>query len=315
MSMLAALLAVILPLSGCGASRETQVGAPSTQFAEDSGSAEQPDAEGSSQDSGSTKRASISKQYRTLKRALLPLVEDYGDKVAVTVVSVDGEDCIAINGDEKYVSASMIKLLILAEFIDEVDSGAISLDDAYTTKVSDIVAGTGVIQNDPVGTTYSYDDLARLMVASSDNVATNILIDAMGFDAINAKAQELGLEKTELDRKMMQLDSGIENYISANDAASILRGIARGELGSKKLCKKAKGYLLQQSDSEGLAQGLPAEVSFAHKTGSLDSKRHDGGIVYADSPYVVVVLSDIGADRANQLMGEISATVYQQLEE
>ena len=228
-------------------------------------------------------------------------------------MSVDSDEQVALNGDKRFVSASMIKLLILAEFIDEVGNGVISLDDVYTSKASDIVGGTGVIQTDPVGTSYTYDRLAELMIASSDNVATNVLIDRMGFDAINGKAHELGLEKTKLNRKMMQLGSEVENYTSANDAALILRKIARNELGSKKLCSKAKRYLLQQTDDAGLAQGLPSDVSFAHKTGSLDSKRHDGGIVYGDCPYVLVVLTDVGAGQANQLMSKIASATYQQL--
>lgn len=300
-------------LTGCNASEEEQAEPTGTQFVETADSSARADSEEAEQGADAAEESSDSKECRKLERALSSLVEDYGDKVAVAVMSVDGNERVDLNGDERFVSASMIKLLILAEFIDEVDSGAISLDDTHTSKASDIVGGTGVIQTDAIGTSYTYGDLARLMIASSDNVATNVLIDVMGFDAINTKAKELGLEKTKLNRKMMQLDSGVENYISANDAANILRKIARGELGSKKLCDKAKHYLLQQTDKAGLAQGLPSEVDFAHKTGSLDSKRHDGGIVYADSPYVIVVLGDIGAVRANQLMEKVSATVYQHL--
>lgn len=312
-SGLVLLLVVGLALSGCGASEKNQAKPSGTQFAESSESIIQEDADESRQSSDATGKTSSSKTYRELKRKLSTLAESYGDKVAIAVMPVDGDDRVTLNGDKRFVSASMIKLLILAEFIDEVGNGVISLDDVYTSKASDIVGGTGVIQTDPVGTSYTYDRLAELMIASSDNVATNVLIDRMGFDAINGKAHELGLEKTKLNRKMMQLGSEVENYTSANDAALILRKIARNELGSKKLCSKAKRYLLQQTDDAGLAQGLPSDVSFAHKTGSLDSKRHDGGIVYGDCPYVLVVLTDVGAGQANQLMSKIASATYQQL--
>lgn len=52
-------------------------------------------------------------------------------------------------------------------------------------------------------------------------------------------------------------------------------------------------------------------VEFGHKTGSLDPIRHDGGIVYADNPYVIVVLANIGTNSGNSLMASISSAVYE----
>lgn len=239
------------------------------------------------------------------------LVDGYGEGVAVAVLPLDGGEGFAVNGDERFVSASMIKLLILAEFMDEVDAGLIDLDDTYVRDANDVVGGTGVIQGEAAGTVYTFDDLARHMIMYSDNTATNVLIDTMGMEAINNKAAELGLQATDLQRKMMQLDTGVENHISANDAALILRGIANHTLASAELCERAEGYLLKQTDSEGLAEGLPDGIAFGHKTGSLDAIRHDGGIVYSDDPYVVVVLANIGAGEANALMERVSSTVYQ----
>lgn len=76
------------------------------------------------------------------------------------------------------------------------------------------------------------------------------------------------------------------------------------------MCAIAESYLLEQSDPEGLAQGLPANVPFGHKTGSLSSVRHDGGIVYGENPYVVVVLTSLDGGTANALMSNISRAAY-----
>ena len=254
---------------------------------------------------------SKSNEMIAAEEAVLSLVGDYGEKVAVAVVPLDGSEGFSINGDTRFVSASMIKLLILAEYMDEIDAGTLHADDTYTRSYEDIVGGAGVIQNATAGTVYSYDDLARCMIMYSDNVAANVLIDLMGFDNINAEAKDLGLSKTSLQRKMMDLDSGVENYITANDAASILAGIAEHTLASKATCERAESFLLQQTDLEGLAQGLPDGVDFGHKTGSLDAIRHDGGIVYAENPYVIVVLTNIGATASNSLMASISSEIYE----
>ena len=60
-----------------------------------------------------------------------------------------------------------------------------------------------------------------------------------------------------------------------------------------------------------MAQGLPDGVAFGHKTGTVDNIRHDGGIVYAEHPYVICVLTkNMGYDTANALMSQISSAVY-----
>lgn len=254
-----------------------------------------------------------SASMQAAEQAVRDLVSPYGTEVAVAVMPLDGSEGFSFNGDADFVSASMIKLLILAEYLDEVEAGALNASASYTVTSSDIVGGTGIIQNSGAGVSYTYDELARDMIMYSDNTATNILIDAMGMDAINDKASELGLSGTSLQRRMMDLGTGVENHITANEAAELLAGFANRTLASEELCETAEGYLLDQTDSAGLAQGLPAGVSFAHKTGSLDPIRHDGGIVYAENPYVIVVLANIGASNANSLMAQVSSAVYDAL--
>lgn len=256
----------------------------------------------------------MSEQIRSAYDGVKEIVSNYGDSVAVSVVPLDGSPGFSINGEKSFVSASMIKLLILADYLESVDEGNIDPNAIYTRNKKDVVGGTGVIQNEAAGTTYTYDDLARHMIMYSDNTATNVLIDILGMEAINSEASNLNLGGTNLQRKMMELNTGVENHISSDDAASILVSIANSSLSSKELCTKAESYLLKQTDSKGLAQGLPPDIEFGHKTGSLDSVRHDGGIVYSENPYVIVVLTELSASSANSLMSKISSTVYNSLE-
>ena len=241
------------------------------------------------------------------------IVSGYGENVAVSVRMLDGSGNFDINGDESMQSASMIKLLVLAEYLDELDVGAICADDTYELAYSDVVGGSGTMQGDPVGTEYTLDEVARRMVAASDNVGTNVLIERMGVEQIQAKADELGLAGTQIAHKLMiGANDGKWNMISANDAARILTRVAGGTLASADSCARAEEYLLEQEDGEGLAQGLPDGVAFGHKTGTVDNIRHDGGIVYAEHPYVICVLTkNVGYDTANTLMAQISAVVYE----
>lgn len=251
------------------------------------------------------------KEDTALKKSIRDILGDYGGTQGVYYFSVDSGDGFDINGDKQIASASMIKLLILAELLQQVADGELSLDEQLTVASQDIVGGTGIIQNYGSGS-YSVEKLARLMIAESDNTATNVLIDKLGMGAVNGEAERLGLSNTVLARKMMDTAAqaaGRENYTSANDLGAILRLIAKDELVSPKYSKLAKQFLLEQSDNEGLAQGLQDE-SFGHKTGTLSNQRHDGGIVYGDNgaEYVLVVMTqDMGISSANNLMSQVAA--------
>lgn len=260
---------------------------------------------------GANEVVSMSEQMKAAEIAVRNIITPYGESVAVAVMPLDGTGGgFSINGDKAFTAASMIKLLVLAEYMREVDASDLDPADVYVLQTSDIVGGSGVVQEQSPGTPYAYAELARYMIKYSDNTATNILIDTMGKDLINLRSDDLGLTNTELRRRMMRVNEGEENYISANDAATLLCEIARHTLASEEICAIAESYLLEQSDPEGLAQGLPANVLFGHKTGSLSSVRHDGGIVYGENPYVVVVLTSLDEGTANALMSNISRAAY-----
>lgn len=252
-------------------------------------------------------------EMQAAELAVAELIEPYEDSVAVTVISLDDDSGFSINGDERFPSASMIKLLVLVEYMQQVNEGNLDSESSYVLVQSDKVGGAGVIAGAPSGTAFRYSELAQYMIEESDNTATNILIDVLGMDSINDSGQELGLAQTELRHKMMLGDGKTENRMSSNDAAVLLRGIAQHVIAGEVESTAAESYLLMQADTEGLAQGLPLGVEFGHKTGSLDSARHDGGIVYSESPYVIVVLTSLEETTANELMAAISAAVFEAL--
>jgi hypothetical protein len=64
-------------------------------------------------------------------------------------------------------------------------------------------------------------DCALLSVAYSDNAATNVLLERLGFAAVNEEAVRLGCERTEVRRLM--ISAGPQNLTCARDLA---RGLA-----------------------------------------------------------------------------------------
>lgn len=242
-----------------------------------------------------------------LRDALEQAAGAHAGTYAVACASADGSWSVDVNGDKPFVSASIIKLAILGTLLDQAQSGVLSLDDSATVGPSDIVGGTGVIQASGAGGSYTYRQLAACMIQDSDNIATNLIIDAVGMPAVNEYASEIGLTQTVLNRRMMDFSTEVENYTSANDVAHMLQLIYQGKLVSPDASEFALDLLKGQHDGAGLLEGLPAGSVFAHKTGTLDGVFNDGGIVLASNPYVMVVLSsDAERSQAQDCMADVA---------
>lgn len=242
-----------------------------------------------------------------LRDALEQATEAHAGTYAIACASADGSWSVDVNGDEPFVSASIIKLAILGTLLDQAQTGALSLDDSVTVDPSDVVGGTGVIQTSGAGGSYTYRQLAAYMIQDSDNIATNLIIDAVGMPAVNEYASEIGLTQTVLNRRMMDFSTDVENYTSANDVAHMLQLIYQGKLVSPDASEFALDLLKGQHDGAGLLEGLPAGSVFAHKTGTLDGVFNDGGIVLASNPYVMVVLSsDAERSQAQDCMADVA---------
>ena len=247
----------------------------------------------------------------------------YDDEVSVTCVALTGGSdpsaahkeagSFSIDGSTRRVSASMIKLAVLARALDDVSAGDLSLDEQLAVTDSDLVGGSGVVQSLGAGS-YTVRDLIGYMISDSDNVATNVLIDRLGMERVNASIERRGLEGTVLARKMMDdaaAAEGRENYMSSDDAAALLAEVACAEQGSAELSALARDCLLDQHDAPGIADGVPEDVAVAHKTGTLAGAEHDGGIVYAEHPYVLVVMTEgLPEQEALECMARVSAAVY-----
>lgn len=247
---------------------------------------------------------SAPQEIKELQLQIEELTQPYGSSVSVCIIDASNGNYCHVNSDKAFVSASMIKLAVLCEYMHAVDNGQLNPADRVALKNMNVVGGTGLIQTERHAS-YTYDELCRYMIMYSDNTATNVLINKLGQDAINERVQALGCKNTSLNRQLMALNTNTENWISARDAATILYKIKNGTAASSAMCAKALEYLSKQTDNEGMAEGI-SSGAFAHKTGSLRSMRHDGGIVLGKHPYAIVALCDIGAGNANKLMKEIA---------
>ena len=258
--------------------------------------------------------ADIERVSASVRQAIEQVTAPYGQAVSVTYLPVGTPaGIVSVNGSTQHASASMIKLVVLAALFDKVAAGEIDLAAQVEVKASDIVSGTGTVQDDGPGT-YELQELARRMIADSDNTATNVIVDLIGMDAVNEEASKLGLTGTVMARKMMDVvaaDQGMRNRMTSDDAATILNLIASGKLVNEQMSELAMSFLLQQTINAGLTDAIPTGVQVAHKTGELNQAEHDGGVVLAAHPYVLVVMTE-GIDNylGVSVIADVSRAVY-----
>ena len=265
--------------------------------------------------------SSLAKQ---LKSDLKSIAKKSGMDVGICVIDPKTDTHVSIGGDKRMVSASMIKLAVAASILEQVEAGKFALDDTYTLKEDDIVGGTGSLGGRGAGAEVTYGEMLELMIAQSDNTATNALISAVSMKAVNDTAKNLNLKSTELNRLMMDEDAiakGVENYTSANDIATILELASHGKLVSRKASKTLVAALEKQIDDTGILAGLPASAKFAHKTGALSNAQNDGGIVSTtgnSGDFVIAVMcggDGFNLDGALETMADAGRISYRDIVE
>jgi len=200
-----------------------------------------------------------------------------------------------LNADETFPTASTIKIAILAELYRQAQQGKLKLTDIYTLQQSDLVGGSGISGALTPGTTkLTLRDVAALMISVSDNSMTNVLIDRIGLDNVNALLDGLNLTHTRLRRKMMDLQAaaeGRENVATPRELMLLLEALYGGKVLNKKFTDDFFN-LLSTPKSSYIARQLPEDLRIANKPGELEGVRNDCGLIFTGNrPYILCAMS------------------------
>lgn len=195
-----------------------------------------------------------------------------------------------VREDETFGAASVIKLPLYMHVLAECAACRMSMDEKLTVSVSDKVPICGALTLFTGDVEADVRTLCRLMISISDNTATNKLIDHSTIPGAQAGFRKLGLEKTQLTRKLFDRSAslkGLRNLICPKEIGHLLAMLYRNEFVSEAVCKEAIDTLLLQQVDHKLNGRICGEVRIAHKTGEDDQLSNDVGIVYAPQPFVI----------------------------
>jgi beta-lactamase class A len=252
--------------------------------------------------------------------------------IAVAVHDTASGAELHYESDRWFHAASTIKLAILLAVFGEIHRGRLAPQSRLHVRNRFLSAYDGspfrvlaerdadAEVHEAIGKTMRVSELALHMIATSSNLATNLLLDLIGLEAVQRTIERFALTGLDIrrgveDEKAFQ--HGIVNRVTAAGLVAMLRLIAEERAYSPELSRQMLEILHQQEFKKGIPARLPREVRVAHKTGDISTVAHDAGVVYAPGapPYVLAVLTewkpDVGGRSAT--IASISHDIYMQL--
>jgi beta-lactamase class A len=233
--------------------------------------------------------------WQKLESSIQAVDQHLDGVMGVAIEDLTTGDHFFLHEDEVFAQASSIKITVLATLFFQAQQGKLKLTDPYTVQSSDLVPDSDIMGGLTPGVTrLTLRDLATMMVAVSDNSATNVLIDRVGMPNVNAMLDSLALTHTRLRRKMMDLQAakeGRENISTPHEMMTLLDAIYRGKVLNKE--STADFFtMLSTNKNSWIPRDLPAGLKIADKPGALEAVRNDSGIVFVEGrPYVICVMT------------------------
>ena len=226
---------------------------------------------------------------------------------------VNGDE-FGVREDEVFGAASVIKLPLYMHIMAESAAGRMSLDDKLTITEADKVPICGALTLFTGDVDADVRTLCKLMISISDNTATNKLIDYSTIPGAQAGFRSMGLEKTQLTRKLFDRTAsraGLRNTICPKEIGHLFAMLYRNEFVSEVVCKEIIDTLLLQQVDHNLNGKICGEVPIAHKTLEDDELSNDVGIVYAKEPFVICFAGhDTDVYRWEDLMRQATYELY-----
>lgn len=263
-----------------------------------------------------------------LAAKLAPLIGKHEGQIAVAVKHLGDGRSFAHHADRPQATASLIKFPIMVEAYRQADAGQLDLSQVLTLREEDKAPGSGVLAaNFSAGARFTLRDALQLMIAVSDNTATNLVLGEIGLPSTNETMTNLGLPNTRIHALVFRPQSSIAperskefglGSTTAGEMVRLLELLHLGKLGKEASRAAMLDHLRACDDRTRIPKLLPAGIKVAHKTGSVSAVRTAAGLMETPGGVIALcVLSQQNRDQrwsddnaANVVIAEIAKVAY-----
>jgi len=237
----------------------------------------------------------------TLDDQVKPLVASFKGKVSLFAKNLDTGETYGLNPDERVRTASTIKIAVMIEAFARVAEGKAKWTDEVVLTKEKKVSGSGILFELSDGLKLTLRDAVTLMMLVSDNTATNLVLDVLTTDAVNARMESLGFKQIKIMRKV---GSGGESaagkdpenkkyglgMATPREMVLVLEKLERGEIVSPAVSKEMIELMKREQDRNAIGRSL-WNVPMASKYGALDRLRSAIGILYTKNGRIAMAIS------------------------
>ncbi len=257
-----------------------------------------------------------------------PLIKAHQGEVAVDILNLETGERYQHRADEPMPAASLAKIPVMIAAYQMAEDGELDLSQSVTLDKEDKVPGAGILTKQFFdGTELPLRGLIRLMIAYSDNTATNLVIDKVGLRRPSDLMESMGLTETKLHSLVFRPGTSVfpersKKYglgsVTAAETVKLLAMLHEGELVSESASAEMREHMLACVDDHMLARFLPPTAKIANKIGAVASTRCDAGIVERrGGAFAICVLTTGNQDQswgdenaAEVLCGRIAKAAY-----
>ena len=265
----------------------------------------------------------------TLESRLMPLVKAHKGKVAVAVKDLKTGEAFLYHENDPMTTASLIKFPVMVEAYRQAAEKKVDLGKPVTLKKGDKVPGSGLLTTHfSVGASFPLVDAIHLMIAFSDNTATNLVLDEIGLKSTGETMEKMGYPNTKIHSKVFRRDTSTDPErskrfgLGSTTAAEMIRlceALNNKELVGAGASEAMLNQLRACDDKNKFTRFLPPGTRVAFKTGDLDAAKTAAGLIECGKgPVAVCVLTDENEDRrwvidnaGNRLCAEVAREVFE----
>lgn len=245
------------------------------------------------------------------------LVGSFKGNVSLFAKNLDTGETYALNPDERVRTASTIKIAVMIEAFARVDEGKIKWTDKVVVTKEKKVSGSGILTELSDGLSLTLRDAVNLMMVLSDNTATNLVLDVVTTDAVNARMESLGFKNIKINRKV---GSGGESaagkdpenkkfglgVATPREMVLVMEKLERGEIVSAAVSKEMIELMKREQGRNAIGRSLWT-VPMASKSGALDRLRSAVAILYTKKGKIAMAIS---CDEMPETMWSVDNPAY-----